>query len=155
MTRATELLHGTCVALGSRAALLRGPSGAGKSDLALRFLALRMEGGLLPRLVADDQVQVEVSSTGRLRASVPATIAGKLEVRGIGILNVEHLAEADLVLAIDLVPPDKVPRMPPENAQTLGIAGVEIPLIALAPFEASAPLKLRLALLSATPQLPI
>ena len=55
MKEARELVHGTCVALGGRAALLRGGSGAGKSDLALRFMALPAEGALIPRLVADDQ----------------------------------------------------------------------------------------------------
>ena len=56
---APELVHGTCVALGRTAALLRGPSGSGKSDLALRFLFLARRGPAAleaPILVADDQV---------------------------------------------------------------------------------------------------
>ena len=84
MTRdeAGELVHGTCVALGKRAALLRGPSGAGKSDLALRFLALPGDGEYLPLLVADDQVFVAPNGNDELIASSPQTIAGKIEVRG-------------------------------------------------------------------------
>ena len=64
MREARELVHGTCVALGRRAALLRGSSGAGKSDLALRFMALAGEGALRPLLVADDQVWIEARSDG-------------------------------------------------------------------------------------------
>ena len=143
------LVHGTCVALGPKAALLRGGSGAGKSDLALRFLALPPERGLEPLLVADDQVEVEVSGVGSLTASPPATLAGKIEVRGLGILDVPHRASASLVLAVDLVAPEIVPRMPPENPEKVSIAGVLVPLLRLAPFEASAPFKLKLALLSA------
>jgi serine kinase of HPr protein (carbohydrate metabolism regulator) len=148
------LIHGTCVAWGDRAALLRGASGSGKSDLALRFLALPPEGSLGPRLVADDQMFVEACGD-TLIASAPATLAGKIEVRGLGILAMEHLAAAELKLAVDLVPPADVPRMPPEIAQSLTLAGVALPVLRLAPFEASAPLKLKLALLSAPPQLPI
>ena len=59
MSEARERIHGTCVALGPHAALIRGPSGSGKSDLALRFLALAAEPGLEPLLVADDQVWIE------------------------------------------------------------------------------------------------
>ena len=148
------LIYGTCVALGTKAALLRGGSGAGKSDFALRFLSLPSEAGQLPRLVADDQVQVEVRD-GRLVASPPAALAGKLEVRGLGIVEVQHLNEASLVLVVDFVEPEQVPRMPPENAETVEIAGVSLPVLKLAPFEASAPAKLRLALLPASRQMPI
>jgi serine kinase of HPr protein (carbohydrate metabolism regulator) len=149
------LVHGTCVALGRRAALLRGGSGAGKSDLALRFLSLPAEAGLALSLVADDQVEIAANGEQALIASAPATLAGKLEVRGLGIVTVPHLAEASLVLAVDLVEPGNVPRMPPETAETVSIAGVALPLLRLAPFEASAPLKLKMALLSASPQMPI
>jgi serine kinase of HPr protein (carbohydrate metabolism regulator) len=149
------LVHGTCVALGRRGALLRGGSGAGKSDLALRFLSLPAEAGLALSLVADDQVEIAANGEQALIASAPATLAGKLEVRGLGIVTVPHLAEASLVLAVDLVEPGNVPRMPPETAETVSIAGVALPLLRLAPFEASAPLKLKMALLSASPQMPI
>jgi serine kinase of HPr protein (carbohydrate metabolism regulator) len=153
VTGASVLVHGTCVALGAHAVLLRGGSGAGKSDLALRFLSLPPE-GLEARLVADDQVAIEARS-GRLMASPPASLAGKLEVRGVGIVEMPHLSEANLVLVVDLVEPKNVARMPPEKSEIVSLAGVPLPLLRLAPFEASAPLKLKLALLSATPQLPI
>lgn len=148
------LVHGTCVALGERAALLRGGSGAGKSDLALRFLSLPPEGGLAFNLVADDQVEISTRGTHSLVASPPATLAGRLEVRGLGIMTVPHLAKASLILVVDLVAPESVPRMP-ENAETVNLAGVALPLLRLAPFEASAPVKLKLALLSASPEMPI
>jgi HPr kinase/phosphorylase len=146
-----ELVHGTCVALGRRAALLRGESGSGKSDLALRFLALPAEGPMKPLLVADDQVFVEARADGTLRVSPPETIAGKIEVRGIGIAEVPFLAEASLVLVCDLVDAKDVPRMPPESEEKAFIAGVRLPVLKLAAFEASAPLKLAMVL-SATPE---
>ena len=152
MTVGGELVHGTCVALGRRGALLRGSPGSGKSDLALRFMALPSEGVLLPSLVADDQVFVEANADGALMASPPASIAGKIEVRGLGIVEVPFLAEAQLVLICDLVGAQDVPRMPPEHAERTVIAGISLPALRLAPFEPSAPLKLKMALFLAAPE---
>ena len=152
MREARELVHGTCVALGRRGALLRGSPGSGKSDLALRFMALPGEGALQPLLVADDQVWVEASANGTLIASPPQTIAGKIEARGLGIVEVPFLAEVQLVLVCDLVSENDVPRMPPEPWERTVIAGVPLPALKLAPFEASAPLKLKMALFLAAPE---
>jgi HPr kinase/phosphorylase len=149
-----ELVHGTCVALGTRAALLRGPSGAGKSDLALRFLALSGEGGDRPLLVADDQVFVTPNGNGELVASAPSSIAGKIEVRGLGIVEVPARAEARLTVVCDLVRTKEVPRMPSHPWERTMIAGIPIKLIKLDPFEASAPVKLKLAILWAERDLP-
>jgi HPr kinase/phosphorylase len=133
-------VHGTAIALGSEGILLRGPSGAGKSDLALRLID---QGA---RLVADDQT--ELRREGReITMSAPATIAGQIEVRGLGIVAVPSLVSAPLRLVVDLMPSDEIERMPlPRDCRFLGCA---VPAVALAPFDASAPAKLRLALRSA------
>ncbi len=143
------LVHGTCVALGRHAALLRGASGSGKSDLALRFLALPAQGTDRPALVADDQVFVAHGETGALLASSPETISGRIEIRGIGIVEIASTTDAELVLVCDLVSLNDVPRMPPEPLERTMIAGVLVPKLKLYPFEPSAPLKLRMALLRA------
>lgn len=142
--QAARLIYGTCVALGPRAALLRGPSGSGKSDLALRFV-METPTGLGAALVADDQVFVERHGD-RLIARPPATIAGKIEVRGIGIVAVPHWPEAELRLLVDLADPADVPRLPVIGEDSEALFGLSLPVLKLAPFEASAPLKLRLAL---------
>jgi HPr kinase/phosphorylase len=141
-----ELVHGTCVALGGRAALLRGPSGCGKSDLALRFLFLARRGPAAldpPTLVADDQVYLRRDGQ-RVLATAPESIRGQMEVRGVGIVSVKLAVEAEVVLVVDLVDAGAVPRLPEDSFVPL--AGVELPLLRLAPFEASAPIKLVLAL---------
>lgn len=131
------IVHATCVAHAGRAVLLCGPSGSGKSDLALRLI----DGGA--ELVADDQVVLR-DDDGRLFASPPAALAGRMEVRGIGIVAVVHAASAPVVLAVDLVAPAAVERLPEPAFRTW--LGHPVPLIALAPFEASAPAKIRIAL---------
>ncbi len=128
-----SLIHGTCVAIGSCGVLLRGAPGSGKSDLALRLLG---RAHLQARLVADDQV--ELSRRGpELWAQAPASIAGLLEVRGVGILRLDALAEVRLRLVLELCDGADVPRMP--EAATCTIDGVNLPLYPYAPFEASAP----------------
>jgi|SRR5690348_5027742 len=130
-------VHGTSVALGGDGILLRGPSGSGKSDLALRLID---EGG---RLVADDQTELRLSDDD-ISMTAPAAIAGRMEVRGIGILRVPTVAAAPLRLVVDLVPSAAIERLP--EWQSCDYLERRFPLIQLAPFEASAPAKLRLAL---------
>ena len=147
MPDAPELVHGTCVALGRTAALLRGPSGSGKSDLALRFLFLARRGPAAleaPILVADDQVWL-VRNGGHVLAKPPDTIRGKMEVRGIGIVEVKSLIEADLALVVDLAPAGEIERLP-EGGRLPQLLGIALPRIALFPWEASAPIKLAIAL---------
>jgi len=129
-------IYGTCIALSGFGVLLRGPSGSGKSDLALRLI----DGGA--RLVADDQVELTLRS-GRPVARAPQALAGLLEVRGLGIVSVETLAEAPLGLVVDLVAVEAVERLPETEFCTL----LDRPLrrLALVPFHASTPAKLRLA----------
>jgi HPr kinase/phosphorylase len=77
-------------------------------------------------------------------ASPPAAIAGKIEIRGVGIIETPSFARAPVRLLVDLVPPEAVMRLP--EARQAALLGVVLPVIALAPFEASAPAKLRAAL---------
>ena len=130
------MVHGTCVEIGGRAVLLRGPPGSGKSDLALRLI----ECGA--RLVADDRVVLH-GEEGVLYAFTPPAIAGTIEVRGVGLLRVPFAPTTRLRLAVDLVGSPVSERLP--DASRCCYDGIVLPLIALAPFEASAAAKLRLA----------
>lgn len=129
-------IHASCVELGGTGVLLLGDSGSGKSDLALRLIDA---GG---RLVADDRADLHRDGA-RLIATAPAAIAGRIEVRGLGIVPVTHVARAPVALAVDLVAADKVERMP--SLQSRSWLGIDIPLLALYAFEASAAAKIRLA----------
>ncbi len=132
-------VHGTSVSVGGEGILLRGPSGSGKSDLALRLID---EGA---RLVADDQTEL-THRDSLLEMSVPAPLAGLIEVRGLGIARVPHVTRVPLRLVVDLAPDATIERMPEPRFCT--IEGVSLPLVALDPFTGSAPAKLRLALKS-------
>jgi len=128
------LVHGTCVELDGAGLLLCGPSGAGKSDLALRLITYHGA-----KLVADDQV-ILGAARDVLNASAPASLAGLLEVRGVGIVPLAHKAGTTLTLVVELCDREAVSRMPEPETRTLD--GCAIPLMRLYPHDASAPAKL-------------
>lgn len=131
------LEHASCVALGGKAVLIRGPSGSGKSDLALRLI----DGGA--RLLADDYTML-TRDGGQIIATPPDEIAGRMEVRGVGLVELASVSEVPLALVIDLVGQADVERMP--DPRDTEIEGVKLPLLELWPFAASAAAKVRVAL---------
>src|SRR5690349_5634122 len=99
----SETIHASTVALDGRALLISGPSGSGKSDLALRLIDRGFS------LVSDDQTVLRRDGD-RLLASAPPSLAGKLEIRGIGIVEVETVSDVPVALAIELA--GDIERMP-------------------------------------------
>jgi len=132
----SETVHGTCVAIGGRGVLIEGQSGSGKSDLALRLI----DRGAM--LVSDDYTVLVRDGKG-LVARAPANIAGKIEVRGVGIVEMAQAGDTPLGLVVRLV--DAPERLPVDDA-VRRIAGVKLPEIALNALEPSAPIKVELAL---------
>lgn len=132
----TDTLHATTVARDGRAALLTGISGSGKSDLALRLLQLGFT------LVSDDQTVIRRDGD-RLLASAPPSIAGKLEVRGIGIVEMETLSDVPVALVVELL--SDMERMP-DDGRVRDLLGVSIPLVTIDARTASAPAKVIVAL---------
>lgn len=132
----SETLHASCVAIDGRAVLIEGRSGEGKSDLALRLI----DRGAV--LVSDDYT-VCARTNGVLLGSAPANIAGKIEVRGIGVIDMPHQDRVPVALLVTIL--EAPPRMP-EGPKKRRIAGIDIPEVALAALEPSAPVKVELAL---------
>ena len=130
-------LHASCVAIAGAAVLLRGPSGAGKSDLTLRLLDTGAG------LVADDRTCL-LRDGDRLIASAPPALRGLLEIRGLGPVSHPAAPPMPLVLLIDLVSPDDVPRLPEPRFESF--LDVELPCLSLHAFEASAAVKVKWAL---------
>jgi serine kinase of HPr protein (carbohydrate metabolism regulator) len=134
-----ETIQATCVVLQGKGVLLCGPPGSGKSDLALRLI----DAGAL--LVSDDLITITASDktlTARF-PDAPQNLRGVIEVRGMGLIKVPHQAKTQIDLVIDLS--DKIERMP--HVMTRSMAGIKIETVTLNPFEASAPAKIRMALL--------
>jgi serine kinase of HPr protein (carbohydrate metabolism regulator) len=131
-----ETVHASTVATDGRAVLIMGPSGSGKSDLTLRLL----DRGFV--LVSDDQTIVKRDGD-RLVASPPPNIAGKLEIRGIGIVEMDALTDQPVALIVELT--SEIQRLPDDNRER-PILGVNLPLVSIDAMAASAPSKVALAL---------
>jgi len=132
----SETIHASSVAIDGRAVLITGPSGSGKSDLTLRLL----DRGFA--LVSDDQTLIKKSIT-RLTASAPPTIRGKLEIRGIGIVEMDHVDDQPVALVVELT--SDIQRLP-DDSRERPIMGVSVPLISVDAMSASAASKVALAL---------
>jgi len=132
-----EQVHATTIDLDGQGVMLLGPSASGKSDLGLRLI----DAGA--RLVADDRTDLTVSGDAVL-ASAPEELAGRMEVRGIGIVAMAAVAETRLALIVELVDAKDVQRLP--EPETMEVLGVTLPLVRLSAFEVSAPAKVRTAL---------
>ncbi len=132
----SETLHASCVAKDGCAILISGRSGSGKSDLALRLVDRGAD------LVSDDYTIVRRVG-GKLLASPPENIRSKLEVRGLGILEFHHESDVPVCLMVELTA--EVERMP-EMPGSVALAGVQVPSVRLSSLEASAPVKVEVAL---------
>lgn len=126
----------SCVAIDGRAVLIEGESGAGKSDLALRLI----DRGA--RLVSDDYTLLQRDKR-TLIASPPANIAGQIEVRGLGIISLDHVEGVPVVLLVKLT--DEPERMP-LTEDVRRIAGLDIREVAIDARAPSAAIKVELAL---------
>jgi len=118
------VIQATAVAVGGRALLIEGPPGSGKSSLAL---ALIDRGA---RLIGDDAVSL-IGAGDQLMAYPPPRISGLLEVRGVGIieLDVARSAPVALMLSLGGTPAERLP----DQIATRQIGGVAIPVLAFDP----------------------
>ena len=132
----SETVHASCVAMNGRAVLITGKSGSGKSDLALRLIDRGFN------LVSDDQTIIHRAGA-LLLASAPATIAGKLEIRGIGIVEIEPVKDVPVALIVDLT--SEFDRLP-EEMRERQLLGVPVPLITVDALTSSATAKVVIGL---------
>lgn len=87
----TSTMHGVMMNIYGVGVMLTGDSGIGKSELALDLIK---KGHIL---VADDRVDVK-RVHNVIQAEAPDVIKGMLEIRGLGIVDVELLFGGDVIL---------------------------------------------------------
>ncbi|WP_062114720.1 HPr kinase/phosphorylase [Aureimonas sp. AU40] len=116
-------LHATLVLVDGRGVLIRGASGAGKSSLAVSLLRRAEAAGRDARLVADDQVLLDVRGEAVFGLAPPA-IAGLIEIRGVGLLRQPFAGEARVDLVVDLSAREGLERLP--EPSSVPIAGIPV-----------------------------
>lgn len=132
------LLHASCVEFMGCGLLICGQAGSGKSDLSLRLI----DAGA--KLIADDQTVVE-NKDGKLTAQAPDAIKGKIEIRGIGIVETPYIDETEIRLKLILRPAAEIDRMPEKRTEL--IENVALPVFDFDAFSASAVIKIKTLLL--------
>lgn len=137
MTNANVItLHATAVAIAGYGVIFTGKSGSGKSDLALRLI----DRGAV--LISDDSVILK-HADDKISLCGPEKLAGKLEVRSLGVLDFEHVADVELKMEVQL--DQQVDRFPMDRQQNIFL-GEAISSIKLDADETSAPIKVEMAL---------
>ncbi len=121
-------IHANCVVVGTLGLLIRGPSGSGKSGLSDVLVSAARLRGNLGKLVADDRVCLEAAGTSLL-AHVPDTIAGRLEVRGIGLVAASFIPTARVHLVVTLTPANEIERLPHELSVAELLPGLAVPAV--------------------------
>jgi serine kinase of HPr protein (carbohydrate metabolism regulator) len=124
-------IHASAVLVERRAVLIRGPAGSGKSRLAHALIAAARSGLIrFVRLVGDDRVAVE-RAHGRLLVRPAPSLAGLIEVRGLGLRRVPYEPVAVVGLVVDLAAAD-AERLPQPSAGATTVEGVTLPRLAVA-----------------------
>jgi len=125
-------IHASAVVIGARAVLIRGAAGSGKSSLAFALIQAGENGTLrFARLVGDDRLHLEAAH-GRLMVRPAETLAGLIEIRGLGIRRVPFEPLAVVGLVMDLGAADSE-RVPAPAIATTTVAGIALPRLAVAP----------------------
>lgn len=141
MTAGGTSVHASAVLVGDRAVVICGPSGSGKSRLAFDLILAGRSGVLPPTtLIGDDRVFMDARD-GTLRVRGAPQLAGRIEIRGLGLRTLDYAADGEIGLVVDLAAPDGE-RLPPPEALKTTLAGFEIPRIPVGAEHAPLPLVL-------------
>ena len=127
MTSPRTHVHGVLVKVSGLGVLIRGDAGIGKSECALELIK---RGHIL---VADDVIEVQKMRGGHLVGSCPPMLQHYMEVRGLGIIDVELLfgvasttESSPIEMEVNLIAPTgEIDRLGIEQQKT-SILGVEI-----------------------------
>lgn len=126
-------LHGVMLEVFGMGVMITGKSGVGKSETALDLITRGC------RLVADDVVEVKrVEDT--IRGQCPELIRHFLEIRGVGILDIERIYGIgavkqfdyiDMVVELETWDPSKEYDRIGLDEDTIEILGIKIPMITI------------------------
>ena len=126
--------HGVLVEVYGEGVLLLGESGVGKRETAIELVKRGH------RLIADDAVEIKQTVTGGLMGTAPELIRHYIELRGIGLVDLQQLfgmsavkleSQIDLVVEMEPWKQDKFYDRFGLDEQTMTILGVELPMVTI------------------------
>lgn len=127
-------IHGVLIEVYGEGMLITGDSGIGKSETALELIKRGH------RLIADDAVEIRRTSRSTLEGRAPAIIQHFMELRGIGVINVQHVfgigavrstCPIDLVVAMELWDNERTYDRLGIDTETTEYLGVSIPMVTI------------------------
>lgn len=115
------IVHASAFAFQGAGCLVLGEAGSGKSSLLAHAMLLGAN------LIADDQVLLHADG-GQLIARAPETLAGIIELYGLGIISHPHLAShpLHLVVALEKGEAERLPEL-----QQVQYCGLALPFVRL------------------------
>lgn len=126
---ALEAVHANCVIIGDAGILIRGISGSGKTTLSRKLVDLARKNGHFGEFVGDDRIGIQAIGN-RLVANAHPKIAGKIELRGMGIGSLKFEEQAVIRLLVDCEPVLKS-RFPDWSEGFMELLGVSCRRIAV------------------------
>lgn len=129
-----ETIHGVLVEVHGEGMLIIGDSGIGKSETALELIKRGH------RLIADDAVEILRTSRASLEGRSPSIIQYFMELRGIGVINVQKVygigavkpsCPIDFVVAMELWNPERQYDRLGLDTNTTEYLGVKVPMVTI------------------------
>jgi len=129
-----ETVHGVLVEVHGEGMLITGDSGVGKSETALELIKRGH------RLIADDAVEILRTSRSTLEGRAPEIIRNFMELRGIGVVDIQNLygigavkpeTRIDMVVSLELWDDKKHYDRLGIDTHSTEILGVELPIVTI------------------------
>lgn len=120
MTQLPKNIHASLICIETKGVLIAGPSGCGKTTLLMHLYRRCHYANIDVHIVSDDQTLLD-EQHGALMGDVPPALAGKIEVRGYGIVkHGQHLNRSRIELYVQLGSQNEVLRYWDSNYETFG-----------------------------------
>ena len=123
-------MHANLIAIDGEGVLISGPSGSGKTLLALHLFRRSHCVNIDVSLIADDQVMLAVRD-GQLIGYAPDTTRGKIEIRGMGIVQAPPSKHQEIQISLHIVLTSQSAMMRMWDGRKITIAGVPIDTLTL------------------------
>ena len=139
----SRFTHANALLVNGHGILVRGASKQGKSTLTLALIDAARVRGWPMQLIGDDRILLYPEAGGVMAEGHPA-IAGKLELRGFGIVDLPFAKCGRVELVIDLVAGDASAPLKPGQTELFGQKILHVEMVARSNLRDNLPVLLKM-----------